>query len=135
MDKFLVDTTVLIDHLRGNKLATEVLTSENITISFVTIVELIQGARNKTELKVIQDLLCELETDWGTEETNKKAVEILSDYHLKNGLGFIDALLAATALNNHLVLVTDNIKHFLFIPKLKVLTLTQCVEDLRNSHN
>lgn len=135
MGKFLVDTTVLIDHLRGNKLATEVLTSENITISFVTLAELIQGVRNKIELKIIKELLSELETDWGTEDAAKKAVEILSAFHLKNGVGFIDSLLAATALKNNLVLVSDNIKHFHFIPKLKVLTLRQCVEDLRNSHN
>jgi len=52
---YLIDTDVLIWYLRGNKKAYELIHSLNgFCISSVTYMELIQGMRDKNELKLLQ---------------------------------------------------------------------------------
>jgi len=44
-----------------------------------------------------------------------------TEKYLSNGLNFWDAIIAASALDSNLVLITENIKHFKFITGLQVL--------------
>lgn len=120
MQKFLIDTTVLINHLRGDEKATKILKGE-VLISVVSIVELIQGAENKQSLKNIWHFLSPFEIDWGSREINKVAVDLVNKYFLSNNMRFLDALVAATAIANKLPLITDNMKHYQFIPGIIVL--------------
>ena len=65
MSKFLADTTVLVDMLRGNIFAKKFL-EESPYISKVTLVELLQGCENKEDLKVVEkacDLLPQIKID------------------------------------------------------------------------
>ena len=121
MGKYLVDTTVFIDHLRGKKQATEFLKQEGLVVSLVTVVELIQGSRNKAEQKKVKKLVDQFEIHWGSARINRLAVELLGKYFLKFNLCFLDALVGATALESNLVLATDNVKHFEFISGLKAV--------------
>lgn len=121
MPRFLIDTSVLINHLRGDGKATKIL-KEEVLISVVSLVELIQGTKNKQNLNQIWQFLSPFEIDWGSEEINKMAVDLVNKYFLSNNMRFLDALLAATAIVNKLPLVTDNTKHYQFIPELTVLS-------------
>ena len=129
MEKFLIDTTVLVDHLRGKNWAKTFLTRQNLFVSFVSYAELLQGARNKQEQKLVKELIRSFAVKWGSEAVNRTAINLLSKYFLKFNLRLLDALIAATALENSLILVTDNTKHFKFIPHLKVLS----PKSLRNT--
>lgn len=122
---YLVDTTVFVDHLRGNNEATQFLEEKRPTISTVTIAELIQGTKNKKELKIVLGLVKNFSEETINLKVAKKALELLTDFSTSNGLKFMDALIAATAIFNHLILVTNNIKHFRFIPELEVLSHAQ----------
>lgn len=121
MQKYLVDTTVLVDHLRNISYATEFLKKESLVISFVTAAELLQGVRNKNEQKSIQKLINQLEINWGGAQVGRLAIQLLEDYFLKFNFSLLDALIASTALAGNFTLVTGNIKDFHFIENLKVV--------------
>lgn len=122
MQKYLVDTTVLVDHLRNKPSATSLLEKEELVISQVTVAELIQGVKNRAELAAIEKLIKQFDINWSLVKINKSAINLLKKYFLKYNLQFLNAIIAATAIENSLVLVTDNIKHFKFIPHLKVIS-------------
>jgi len=121
MTRYLIDTSVFIDHLRGKSEATKLISNtQGIVISFAVFGELLQGIKDKKDLKKLEKLMDLYELDWGQEKVTKLAVDILKQYGLKQGIGLIDAMLAATALTRKLVLVTDNLKHFRPIDGLTV---------------
>jgi predicted nucleic acid-binding protein len=59
---------------------------------------------------------------WGSDESNRIALDILAHFHLSHGIGFLDSLQAAVAWSSGLILVTDNVKHFRIVPGLIVKT-------------
>lgn len=128
MIKYLVDTTVLVDCLRNREIALEfVAKNENLKISFAVCAELIQGVKNKQEHVKTQKLMNLFAVDWGSEAIGQSTLKIMDKFQLKQKLGFIDALIASTAVVNSLVLVTDNIKHFRGIDGLVVKKLSEVV--------
>jgi predicted nucleic acid-binding protein len=119
MIKYLVDTTMLVDMLRGNVAAKKFLENRP-EISMVTVAELIQGALDKQNLKIVEKtckLLPQIEID---RIVSLKAIDLLRKYSLSHGLLFMDALIAASAISKKCVLVTANVKDFIFIEDLKV---------------
>lgn len=121
MARYLVDTTVFIDHLRGKGKATKLIgNTQGIVISFVVLGELLQGIKDKRELNKLEKLVDLYEVDWGQEKVMKLSIDLLKQYGLKQGIGLIDAMLAATALIRKLILVSDNLKHFRPIDGLRV---------------
>ncbi len=117
MTKYLVDTTVFISHLRGFTPATKFLLHEQgLTLSYVTIVELMQGAKDTVEIRKIKRLVQSFAVHWGSEKVNKLALEFVEQYHLSHKAHILDMLIAATAMIANFTLVTDNIKDFQFIP-------------------
>ena len=122
MKRYLVDTTVFVDHLRNKSWATDFLEREGLVISLVTAAELIQGAEDKIEQKIVEELVDQFEINWGSVKINRLGVKLMIKHFLKDNLRFLDALIASTALENNLILITDNIKHFKFIKGLKVKT-------------
>ncbi len=120
MNKYLADTTVLIEHLRGNPKAKLFLEGDQPCISSVTRAELIQGSHNKFDLKMVKKVCEDLDEVYFTEKITRLALQLLEKFHLSHGLLFLDTLIAATAIENKLILVTGNVKHFAFIKELKV---------------
>ncbi|MDD5057475.1 MAG: PIN domain-containing protein [Sideroxydans sp.] len=49
-----------------------------------------------------------------------RAMALIDDYALAGGLRLADALIAATAIEMNLTLLTANIKHFAVIKQLKI---------------
>jgi predicted nucleic acid-binding protein len=120
-----IDSTVLIDVLRGNKTASKYLseTKQKVFISRIVVMEIIAGCKNKQEiinsLKLIQDFGIEaIEID---EDISALAGKVFEEFFLRFGLGITDAFIAATALVENTKLVTHNLKHFKFIKDLELI--------------
>lgn len=128
MPSYLIDTTVLIDHQRNRREATEFLQRKGLLLAYVSVMEMIAGARNTNMLRENRRITEGFVIDWGGEEINRRAVGLLEKYRAKVGLGMYDSFLAATAMIRKLTLVTDNVKHFRGIAGLEVKTLSQVVE-------
>lgn len=119
----LVDTDVLIWHLRGYPQATRRLDQlPNLTISAVTYLELLQGMRNKAELVAVQKMLQRRQTLTLpiTEAITRHATELMEALTLSHGLQMGDALIAATALKHGMPVLTGNVKHFAAVPALQI---------------
>jgi hypothetical protein len=117
----LVDTDVLIWHLRGNPRAAHWLDRlQPLTISSVSYLEVLQGMRNKAELVAVQKMLLQRKTNVLpiTEAITRRATELMEAMTLSHGMQMGDALIAATALEHGLPVLTGNVKHFTAIPGL-----------------
>jgi len=128
--KYLVDTTVLIDSLRGNIEARSFLKQKNPKITAITIAELVHGSRDQKELNstlVLCDSLHQVEIG---NKIIEFALKLLYKFYLSNGLKFWDAVIASCAIENKLILVTDNIKHFKFIKELELLPQEEAFKQL-----
>jgi predicted nucleic acid-binding protein len=119
----IVDTDVVIWALRGNKRAAATLDrAESLALSVVSYMELVQGAKNKADLRMTRDYLADI----GfavlplSENIGHRASIYLEEYGLKSGLGIPDALIAATAMENDEELCTGNAKHYRAIRELNL---------------
>jgi predicted nucleic acid-binding protein len=119
---FLIDSDVLIWFTRGHAGAGERLTRlDQWMISVVTYLEVAQGCRNKEELQRIKRGLAFQQTTILplSAVVGEHATQLIDEHTLKDGLQLADALIAATALEHDLVLLTGNTKHFASIAALK----------------
>ena len=111
----LVDTDVLIWHLRGYAQATRRLDLLSpLTLSAVSYLEVLQGMRNKAELAAVKKMLERRSAILLplTEAITQRATALMESLTLSHGLQMGDALIAATALDHQLPLLTGNVKHF-----------------------
>lgn len=119
----LFDTDILIWIERGNSKAAKLLDNDDERkISIYTFMELLQGARNKTEQKNIKSFIFDyqLEILPISENIGHRASIYISEYAINNGLRVGDAIIAATATEHNLVLSTSNRKHFKLIRDLEI---------------
>jgi predicted nucleic acid-binding protein len=120
----LIDTSILIDHLRGRPDATRFLAATRATVGLTTSVvvaaELLSGARDRREQAEIDRLLARsrVELIYPTDNTN--ALDLLRQYKLSRGIGWPDCLIAAVAIRLLLPAATLNDRHFRAIPTLSV---------------
>ena len=120
----LIDTDILIWYLRGHVLAATFLRSRQpVTISVVTYMELIQGARNKEELQALRKTI--QQWHWQVlplqEAISSRAALYVEEYCLSHGLRLADALIAATAVEHGLSLASANVKHYRMINDLTLV--------------
>lgn len=111
----LVDTDVLIWHLRGYPQATRRLDELGaLTLSAVSYLEVLQGMRNKAEMVAVKKMLQHRAATLlpVSEAITQRAVELMESITLSHGLQMGDALIAATALDHGLPVLTGNVKHF-----------------------
>lgn len=120
MEKYLADTTVLIDHLRGNLQAKNFLINFNVAISQVSVAELIQGTKIKTQLAEIDAAVNDLIIYSINETVSTIGIDLMKKFFHSHHLLFLDALIAATGITHELTLVTSNVKHFQMINDLKL---------------
>lgn len=120
----LIDSDVLIWFARGNARAVAKLRGlADSYISAVSYMELAQGCRNKAELKVLQKAFKSSAHDVLpiTQGISDLACALVEKYALSHSVHVADALIAATAINHGLPLLTANAKHFSVIDGLEVL--------------
>ena len=111
----IFDTDVFIWIQRGNvKAAGLVESDEDRYLSIQSYMELLQGAQNKEQHEYVKSFL----KDFGfwtlpfTENIGHRAAIYIEEYSLSYGISAGDAIVAATAAENNLVLCTSNLKHF-----------------------
>lgn len=110
----LIDADIFIWNWRGQEGAALLLADSPFAVSAVTYMELVQGMRNRREFaKLRADL-----KRWQvrllpvTELISARAVALVERHFLPHHVQLADALVAATALQHDLVLVSSNSKHF-----------------------
>ena len=117
----LLDTNILIEILKGNNsIIDKLIPEQQYGISTVCAMELIYGARDKAEVKKIEDALNQLRCYHMTSAISKTALELMRKYSKSHGLGIPDALIAATAIIEELPLLTLNVRDFRYIDTLSL---------------
>ena len=126
---YLLDTCTLSDYLKGDANTMQRLKQEkpyDIFVSSITIFEIEYGLKLKPSLtkKIAPQLKAiyqEIKTiDFSVAEANTAAQIRSKLKQAGNPIGYYDLLIAATALTNHLTLVTSNIKEFSRIESLSI---------------
>lgn len=117
----LLDTNVLIDHMRNRDVAVAFVTAlpRKPSASVLTLAELMAGARNRNEERAIgamQGWVHFLDVDAAIAS---RAGQLIKHFQKSNGLDDFDAVIAATAEHHGLPLATLNVKHFPMFRKLK----------------
>lgn len=120
-NKILIDTDVLIDFLRGNKKAIELIDklSSHIILSPIVIAELYAGVKGENELEALDNFISLFRIAPITSEVAKAGGLYKRDFGKSYGVGLADAILAATADNEKADLKTLNVKHYPMIKGLK----------------
>ena len=119
----LIDTDVLIWYMRGNEKAYNFIENQvGFFISVVTYIEIVQGMRSKKELNELRKAikLWKAKILYVSEEISAKAMFFIERHYLSHSLQLADALIAATAINNGLLLTTANDKHYKVIKELEI---------------
>ena len=119
----MIDSDVLVWVTRGHQGAAARLKQIAVwRISAVTYMELAQGCRDKAELERVKKALSISGTPIApvNESICERAMRLIDQHALGDGLRLADALIAATALEHGLPLLTGNIKHFGVIDGLDV---------------
>ena len=122
MEKYIVDTDVIIDLLKGNELAKNLfleLSYNEIYVSVITVAELLAGARNDKEIEIIKKLIAAFQVVDIDIETAIKAGLIKKEFNKSHNIGLADSFIAACTMNINGQLITQNIKHYPMFPNLK----------------
>jgi len=119
----LIDTDVIIWYLRGNQKAYDLIHSiDEFCISSITYMELVQGMRNKDELRILQKTLRQwnVKTIYVNEEISAKALFFVEEYFLSHSMELADSMIAATASMYGMTLITANDKHYKVVKDLSM---------------
>lgn len=120
--RFLIDSDILIDFLRGLEKTRDFLfrlrRKGKLFISVINVVEIYSGKEieDSEKRKIISNFLNEFEIIPLDEVLAKEAGKIRSHYQLP----FADSIVAATVIKIKAILVTRNVKHFSKIKRLKL---------------
>ena len=118
----IFDTDVLIWIQRGGEKAARVVDRSIVRhISIITYMELLQAAINKKQHEYVSGFLKEFGFQILplTESIGHRAAVYVEEYSLSHGIRAVDAIIAATATENHLPLCSGSTKHFRAIEGLK----------------
>jgi predicted nucleic acid-binding protein len=117
----LVDTDILIDIQRGYLSALEWFGSlKNLpSVPGFVVMELMQPAKNKSDIRKVQELIAPLDIVWPRPADLQRALAWFPELRLSHNLGLLDALIAATAVGLKAPLITFNVKHYRAIPGLQ----------------
>lgn len=115
----LVDSDVLIDVLRKDALAETLLTTLGsvgpLGISVVSRMETIRGCLNAEVQQQAEKLLRRFQVIALDSSISRRADELITRFYLGYNLAVADALIAATALEYDLPLLSKNQRDFLFL--------------------
>jgi predicted nucleic acid-binding protein len=119
----LYDTDILIWVQRGNQKAALLIEKDNDRqLSIQSYMELIQGAKNKSQHKYVKNFIREFEFSILplTENIGHRALIYVEEHALASNMRSGDAIIAATAIENNMTLVSSNAKHFKVINELQL---------------
>jgi hypothetical protein len=111
----MFDTDVLIWASRGNASAARAIdAAPDRALAIVSLMELLQSARSRLEIRQIQQSLRQLQFRILplSESIGAAATALVEQHALAHGIQLADALIAATAMESGRELCTGNSKHF-----------------------
>lgn len=121
----LFDTDIIIWIQRGNQEAAQLVDKAvKRYLSVQSYMELLQCAKNKQDHQHVKEFLktFDFEILQLSQNIGHRAAIYVEEYSLSNGVRAGDALIAATAVENNLVLCSSNQKHFKCINELRLLS-------------
>jgi predicted nucleic acid-binding protein len=124
-NRSLLDTDICIDFLRGLNEAGDFVRaapSGSLALSVVTDMELVVGCRTPLDRRKVDILVERFSVLPLRAEDSVLARQLLRRYRQTTGIGLADSLIAATALNRGLRLLTRNLKHYKGIKGLDAAT-------------
>lgn len=117
----VVDTSIWVDLLRGNPQAEKfLLETSPLIVSRATVLELIHGVPSRRDIPLLKRQLDALNTTIVevNERVSKLAGSIYEKHCHADGIGIIDAFIAAATIDMNEQLATHNTKHFKAISHL-----------------
>lgn len=120
MNGLLVDADVLIDYLRGLRVAVDFIADNatRVILSAITVAELYGGVKGRDEEAVLEQLVSLYRVLPITTSIARRSGLFKRDFGKSHGIGLADAIVAATALAEPAELATLNVRHY---PMLKGL--------------
>ncbi|MGH2559725.1 MAG: type II toxin-antitoxin system VapC family toxin [Thermomicrobiales bacterium] len=131
MSLYLVDTNWVIDALHAEPVAVQTLadlTDDGLAISLITYAELYEGAYYardpQTALAGMRTFLRKKEILPLTAAIAERFAVVCGELsrHLRRQIGDLDLLIAATAIEHNLTVLTRNVKDFQHIPGLSIFS-------------
>lgn len=118
----LFDTDIFIWIQKGSDKAARLIDrAENRCIAIQSYIELLQCAKNRQQLRHTKDFLKDFEFSVLslTENIGHRASIYVEQFTQSHSVRAGDAIIAATAVENNMTLVSSNAKHFKIIPDLE----------------
>jgi len=119
----IFDTDIFIWVQRGNARTARLIDHcEDRYLSIQSYMELLQGASNRTQHKSVQDFI----SAFGfsvlplSENIGHRALIYVEEHALSSNMRAGDAIIAATAVENNLPMVSSNAKHFKVVKDLQL---------------
>ncbi len=119
----IFDTDIFIWAQRGNRKAARLIDRcENRYLSIQSYMELLQAANSKAQHKHVKDFI----SDFGfmvlplSENIGHRALIYVEEYALSANMRVGDAIIAATAVEHNLPVVSSNAKHFKAVKELQL---------------
>lgn len=115
MSKYLIDTNVFSKIFKGDSKVKSFVESLDAAVDATIYIECLQGSKSNQEKRFIKNYLINFPVLLITPDISKRAIGLIDVYSNSFGLLLPDALIAATAPENYLTIVTYNIDDFKFI--------------------
>jgi predicted nucleic acid-binding protein len=113
-----VDTNVFSKIFKGDSAVKSYVESLNASVDATVYIECLQGSKSNREKREIRKYLSNFPLLLITPKISRRAIDLIETYSNSRGLMIADALIAATALENDLTVVTYNVDDFEFIQDL-----------------
>ena len=117
----IIDTNVFSKVFRGDSAVKTYIETLNAVIDTTIYIECLQGSKSNQEKRKIKTYSDNFPLLPITPRVSESAMKLIDDYSNSHGLLLADALIAATTLENDLMIVTYNIDDFKFINNLKYM--------------
>lgn len=120
MNVILVDSCIVIDFIKNVEVIKHHIAQiQKPCINFIIEMELLQGAKDKRELRKIEKELSPFDRLAFNNEIACLSTNLIKEYALSHNLQIADSIIAATSLVYNISLFTHNKKDFRFIPGLE----------------
>ena len=119
----IFDTDIFIWAQRGNKKAAGLIDKCQLRyLSIQSYMELLQGARNKAQHKNVRNFISDFDFSVLplSENIGHRALIYVEEYALSSNMRAGDAVIAATAVEHNLPMVSSNAKHFKTVKDLQL---------------
>lgn len=120
----IFDTDILILVQKGNEKAAKLIDKDDDKyISIQTYMELLQGAKNKIQHRIVRSFIKDFHFSILplTQNIGHRALIYVEEYALSSNMRAGDAIIAATVIENNMKLVSSNAKHFRVIKELQLM--------------